>query len=89
MTPESFIPSSARPIDKPNIKPFPLNTHNARSEAIRAVRILGPHYRWPRISKPKEIVLSEADHLQMKVTVDGIVPNEILLNDLLSIHGVP
>ncbi len=82
------IPSSARPIDKPNINLSYL-THKSQSEAIRAVKILGPHYRWPNISKPKEIVLSEADHLQMKVTVDGIVPNEILLNDLLSIHGVP
>ncbi len=82
------IPSSTRPIDKPNISPSHL-MHKTQSEAIRTVEILGPHYRWPSISKPKEIVLSKADHLQMKITVDGIVPSEILLNDLLSINRVP
>lgn len=81
------IPSSVRPIDKPSLN-VSFMTHKTRSEAIRAVNILGPNYKWPNISKPKEITLSESNHLQMKVTVDGMIPNEILLNDLLSIYGV-
>lgn len=80
------ISSSVRPIDKPNMN-FSHLTHKTGSEAIRTVNISGPNYKWPNISKPKEITLSESDHLKMKITVDGIIRSETLLNDLLSICG--
>lgn len=82
------IPSSSRPIDRPHFNLSNLK-HKTRSEAIQTVKILGPNYKWPNISKPKGVIVSNADHLQMKITVDGIVPNEILLNDLLSVNRAP
>ncbi len=82
-----IIPKSTRPIDNPNINLSHL-TPETRSETIKAVKILGPHYKWPNISKPKEIIISEADHFQMKVTVDGNVPHEIVMNNFLSFHEV-
>lgn len=81
------IPSSTRPIDKPNINATFL-THKTQSEAIRTVNIFGPQYKWPNISSLKNIIFSEATDLQMKVSVDGNIPNEIVLNDLLSINGI-
>lgn len=80
------VPSSTRPISRPNLDLSHL-THKTGSKMIRTANIAGPNYRWPRISKPQGVVLSEADCLQMKITVDGILPSEIFLNDLLSIVG--
>lgn len=54
---------------------------------IQAVNLTGPNYKWPSISQPQNIIFSESDSLQTKITVDGILPNELVINNLLAIVG--
>lgn len=82
------IPSSLRPIDRPNINPSQLS-HKTNSTAILKVEIVGPNYNWPEISAAQQITLTKANSPHMKVTVDGKLPNDVFLNDLLSIVSVP
>lgn len=82
------IPSSARPVDRPNINPSQL-LHKTKSTAILKVELAGPNYKWPHISSSQQITFTKADSPRMKVTVDGKLPNEIFLNDLLSVVSAP
>ncbi len=79
-----IIPSSARPVDRPNVNPSQLS-HKTSSTAILKVEIAGPNYKWPNISGSQQINLTKADSPHMRVTVDGKLPYEIVLNDLLSV----
>lgn len=81
------IPLSTPPVSKSKLDISYL-THKTGSKKIQAANLAGPNYKWPSISKPQGIVFSEADFPQMKLTVDGFLPNEIFMNDLLTIIGV-
>lgn len=82
-----IIPSSARPVDRPKLNPS-LLSHKTNSTAILKVEIKGPNYKWPQISESQQITLTKADSPHMRVTIDGKLPNEIYLNDLLSVATV-
>lgn len=76
------IPSSTRPVDRPNLNRSRLS-HKTNSTAILKVEIAGPDYTWPKISGSQQIILTDANSPYMKVTLNGELPHEILLNDLL------
>jgi len=79
------IPSSVRPVDRPKIN-HSMITHETKSTAILKVEIMGPDYEWPqKMSACEQVILTKADFPHMRVTIDGQLPREIFLNDLVSI----
>lgn len=82
------IPSSVRPVDRPNLNPS-LLSHKTASTAILKVEIMGPNYKWPKTSESQQVTFKKAHSPHMRVTVDGKLRNEVFLNDLLSVVSAP